>query len=299
MPINTDGTMEGKFAIPVPEMITVLNALLGREYGSWLTYTHYASILRQADREAVVPMFREHATEELGHAEKLVRRIVTLGGITTVEVHPVPQAAELPDMISNLVSQEQEALALYRQALPKCGENEGTKQMIETIIEQEQEHADELWLLIPRSADVVAEWVDAKLQKMLEAPTCLAAISAERLTELTERLSRAVEFAVHLLDQNPKRTVYDVERDGASICRVVRMTDKWECNCPGHVVGVCTHIPIVQSWEAGGRRGEWADAAHEFKRFMDSLSGKGPPKGLRQVMHRRLPRIRKGVPPSA
>ena len=60
---------------------------------------------------------------------------------------PIPPASSIDEMLLALIKQEQEALYLYRDTLRLCGHNEGLRQNIETIIEDEQEHADEISLL--------------------------------------------------------------------------------------------------------------------------------------------------------
>ena len=139
--------LEGKFAVSTPLIVKRLNRLLRSEYAAWLTYTNFGFRLKGLHRDSVKKIFDEHAEEELEHANKLALRITALRGIPTVKMDPIPPASSIDEMLLALIKQEQEALYLYRDTLRLCGHNEGLRQNIETIIEDEQEHADEISLL--------------------------------------------------------------------------------------------------------------------------------------------------------
>lgn len=142
---DTSGKLEGKFTVSCQEMITQLNKIVSAEYSQWMRYHHYALVLRGHNRDVLADEFKEHAGQELGHAERVAMRVVGLGGYPSTEmVHP-SALTEAEDILKELLFWEQEGMKLYRSVHALCGANEGTRQVLEANIENEQEHVDELW----------------------------------------------------------------------------------------------------------------------------------------------------------
>lgn len=143
---DTTGKLEGKFKVPLNKMIGMLNQLLNAEYGQWMRYYHYAIVLRGHARDALAAEFEAHAGEELEHANKLAMRVLGLGGypIPKMDAPPSP-LKETEDILKELLQREQRGMALYRNVHKECGDNEGTRQILEENMTVEQDHIDELW----------------------------------------------------------------------------------------------------------------------------------------------------------
>jgi bacterioferritin len=143
---DTTGKLEGKFQVSLEQMIKRLNDIVRVEYSQWMRYYHYYLVLRGHARDAIAAEFKEHAEQELEHAERVAMRIIGLGG------YPVPEMGEQPlplkdteEIIKELLRREQEGMQLYREVHALCGANEGTRQVLEGNMELEQEHIDDLW----------------------------------------------------------------------------------------------------------------------------------------------------------
>lgn len=295
-PPDLEGKLEGKFAIPLEEMVERLNLLLELEYTAWMTYTHYSQMLRGFYRETLADSFKEHAAEELEHANTLSKRIVALGGVTSTKTHPIPKATTTEEMINALIHQEQVALRLYRDTLRLVGNNEGLRQHIESIIEQEQEHADELWLLLPGgpSATMVA------MASQMERVGQLISMNKESVPRLLEFIDafdealtasenspkanvRGSPYLVRVINDFGPRVVFQVAKfegttEPTSQCTVTRnrkgSKTQWSCDCEGFTRwNHCKHLPMVQAWDKEGRKIHPAfdNAAVAFKRLLDSL----------------------------
>jgi bacterioferritin len=142
---DTTGKLEGKFAIPLNQMIGWLNKIISAEYTQWLRYYHYGMVLRGQARDAIAEEFEEHAEQELGHVAVIGLRVVGLGGYPIPAIDRPSPLKKTEDILKEMLYHEQQGMALYKQVLGFCGENEGTRQIIESNIEVEQEHIDELW----------------------------------------------------------------------------------------------------------------------------------------------------------
>ena len=102
--------------------------------------------------------FLVHANEESGHADRLARRIVQLQGEPDFSPDSLSKrshaayddSSDLKSMIrANLVA-ERVAIEAYSQIIALVGEKDPTtRRLLEDILADEQEHADELkdWLV--------------------------------------------------------------------------------------------------------------------------------------------------------
>jgi len=142
---DVTGELEGKFDVPLDEMISQLNKIVSAEYSQWMRWYHYAIVLRGHCRDSLAEHFSEHAEEELAHADAVAMRVIGLGGYPTTDMeHPDP-LKDTEEIIKELLLREQEGMALYKKVHALCGENEGTRQILEGNMGQEQEHIDDLW----------------------------------------------------------------------------------------------------------------------------------------------------------
>ncbi|MBC7940479.1 MAG: ferritin-like domain-containing protein, partial [Chitinophagaceae bacterium] len=101
--------------------------------------------------------FLVHANEELAHADRIAKRIVQLGGEPDFNPERLlarshagyDESGTLNEMIlSNLVA-ERVAVETYRQMIDLIGDKDPTtRRLLEDILADEEEHADELkdWL---------------------------------------------------------------------------------------------------------------------------------------------------------
>lgn len=139
------------------EICTLLNQALATEWVCVLRYRRHYFTAKGIASEAIVDEFMVHATEEMAHADRLAERIGQLGGLP--ELNPAKltklshadydDSTDLQAMIkANLVA-ERVAVETYRQMISLIGDKDPTTtRMLEDILADEEEHADELsdWL---------------------------------------------------------------------------------------------------------------------------------------------------------
>lgn len=142
---DTTGELEGKFKVSLQKMIDQLNKVISAEYSQWFRWYHYALVLRGHARDGLANEFEEHAEEELEHAEKIAMRVVGLGGYPTTEIKQPESLEEVEEILKEMLIREQEGMKLYRETIDMCGDNVGTRTVLEANTEIEQEHIDDLW----------------------------------------------------------------------------------------------------------------------------------------------------------
>jgi len=143
-------TGEGLFASDDATVLSWLHEALASEYLAWMTYYTFGGTVRGLFKGQISGMFFEHATEEAGHAEQLLLWIAVLsrnpGQMPSIPMPPT--LFSIADMLRTLIGQEQTAIATYRRGLELAGTKEGFRQMVETLIEAEQTHSNELITLV-------------------------------------------------------------------------------------------------------------------------------------------------------
>ena len=90
------------------------------------------------------------AINEMTHAEMIADRLNYLGGIPTTKPAEINVGDTLKEMIQNNSKSEEEAIALYKQIIKKCRDEDDvvTRKLFEQILEDEENHLDmfEGWL---------------------------------------------------------------------------------------------------------------------------------------------------------
>ena len=140
------------------DIIKLLNDSLATELVCILRYKRHHFTATGLESPAIANEFLVHANEEQGHADRIAMRIVQLGGEPDFNPDSLSKRShadyndqrDLHAMIrSNLVA-ERVAIEAYTQMIALIGDNDHTtRRLIEQILEQEQEHADELadWMI--------------------------------------------------------------------------------------------------------------------------------------------------------
>ncbi|MDE1915145.1 MAG: ferritin-like domain-containing protein [Sphingomonadales bacterium] len=134
-------------------IVEQLNKALATEWVCVLRYLRHAYCITGAISEPIKAHFIEHANEEQAHAGKLAERIVQLGGepdldpaTLTLRSHAeYKPGISIQDMIKENLVAERIAVEAYRELVRFLGDRDPTtRTIIEGILAQEEEHADEL-----------------------------------------------------------------------------------------------------------------------------------------------------------
>ncbi|WP_018410798.1 ferritin-like domain-containing protein [Methyloversatilis thermotolerans] len=135
------------------DIVHLLNHALATELVCVLRYKRHHFTAHGMNSPAIADEFREHADEEAAHADLLARRIVQLGGEPDFDPSRLldrshadyDEATDLKSMVrANLVA-ERIAVESYRQMISLIGDKDPTtRRLLEDILHDEEEHADEL-----------------------------------------------------------------------------------------------------------------------------------------------------------
>ena len=139
------------------DIVKLLNDALATELVCILRYKRHYFTANGVQSPAIADEFLVHANEESAHADKIAERIVQLGGEPDFAPNTLLErshadydaSTDLQAMVrANLVA-ERIAVESYRQMINLIGDKDPTtRRMLEEILADEEEHADELkdWL---------------------------------------------------------------------------------------------------------------------------------------------------------
>lgn len=138
-------------------IIDMLNKNRANELIAILQYMNHYYRVTGKDFLALRSLFRELSLVEMQHAEKLAERITVLGGDPISKTEAIKQNTDLNviegedmlDMVEANLKYERIAIDDYITNIRKIGDADPvTRKMLEDILEQEEEHAHDLfaWL---------------------------------------------------------------------------------------------------------------------------------------------------------
>jgi len=130
-----------------PKLIETLNALLADELTSINQYIVHAEMCEDWGYGKLHKGFEKRAIDEMKHAEKLIGRILFLGGRPIVsELNKMNIGSEIPKQIENDRVAEEGAIKAYNDAIALAGElrDYATRDMLVQILNDEDRHMDEL-----------------------------------------------------------------------------------------------------------------------------------------------------------
>ena len=138
-------------------IIKLLNGALATELVCVLRYKRHHFTAHGLASPAIADELMVHAEEEAAHADMIARRIVQLGGEPDFSPKGIEDrshaeyddSTELQAMLRADLVAERIAVEAYRQMINLIGDKDPTtRRMLEQILSDEEEHADEIsdWL---------------------------------------------------------------------------------------------------------------------------------------------------------
>lgn len=147
------GAITHEYGLDVDSVVAVLNEVLATEIVCVLRYKHHYFMAEGTHAETARPEFLQHANEEQGHADQVAERIVQLGGrpnlnpegLSTRAHADYVEGESLREMIEEDLVAERIAISSYREIITWLGDGDPTtRRLMESILEMEEEHADDM-----------------------------------------------------------------------------------------------------------------------------------------------------------
>ncbi|PZS05719.1 MAG: bacterioferritin [Pseudonocardiales bacterium] len=136
-------------------LIEILNEVVATEIVCYLRYTQHSIAATGIDRAQVAAEFTEHATAEMQHGMWAAERIGQLGGKpdfnpATLKARAHTEYVEtdesdLTRMLKENLIAERIVITTYQEIIRWIGDSDmTTRRMLEKILAEEEEHADDL-----------------------------------------------------------------------------------------------------------------------------------------------------------
>lgn len=148
-----DGAVTPAYGPWRDDIVKLLNDALATELTCVLRYRRHHFMASGLESPSIADEFMVHANAELSHADRLAERIVQLGGEPDFNPDGLLQRShadydavnDLKGMIrANLIA-ERVAVESYRQMIHLIADKDSTtRRLLEDILADEEEHADEL-----------------------------------------------------------------------------------------------------------------------------------------------------------
>jgi len=147
------GAVTAAYKGDVETAIKLLNEALATEIVCTLRYRRHHYMAAGIHSQAVADEFMEHANEEQQHADWIAERIRQLGGapdfnpegLLTRSHAQYAEGNSLVDMIKEDLVAERIAIESYSEIIRYLADRDiTTRRMIEEILQNEEEHADDL-----------------------------------------------------------------------------------------------------------------------------------------------------------
>lgn len=135
------------------DIVKLLNDALATELVCVLRYKRHHFTAKGLASPKIAEEFMVHALEETAHSDSIAERIVQLGGepdyspdrLTQHSHADYDESTDLKAMIKANLIAERVAIEAYSQMIALIGDKDSTtRRMLESILSQEQEHAEEL-----------------------------------------------------------------------------------------------------------------------------------------------------------
>lgn len=147
------GAVTQDYPLDLKEACSHLNAALATEIMCVMRYRHHQVIAKGMERPQIVAEFAEHAEDEQRHMMMIAERINQLGGNPdfnpgTVSVRTATEyglGTDLVQLIADDLVAERIAIMVYRELIQWFGASDPTtRRMLEDILKDEEDHADDL-----------------------------------------------------------------------------------------------------------------------------------------------------------
>jgi bacterioferritin len=146
------GAVTKDYPLDVKEACELLNNALATEILCVLRYRHHQIIAKGIDFLQVAAEFQEHAEDEEKHMLMIAERINQLGGnpdfnpSTVVDrtLTEYGSATTLKEMVKEDLIAERIVISVYRKMIEWFDKDPTTRTMLEQILKDEEDHADEL-----------------------------------------------------------------------------------------------------------------------------------------------------------
>jgi len=128
------------------EILDGLNEIMSTEYTSMIQLMQHSFLMQGADRYIFADLLRDHAKDTVSHARELGDKIVSLGGVPSVQIGEVRQSTDTTEMLQQDLEQHRAAIAKIDEMVAKADERKivALRVLLENMSLEETQFTEEL-----------------------------------------------------------------------------------------------------------------------------------------------------------
>jgi bacterioferritin len=166
-----DGPVTPYYTLPLDKVYEVLNGALASEIVCVLRYKQHYYMTTSIHQEQLQNMFKEHWEDEEGHLQRIAERIKQLGGVPNLDPNDISTRAfsrfesghTLADLLKEDLLAERVVIKIYGDIVTFFGDADPvSRRMFEDILEDEEDHADEiadlLYTIDPETGETIEQF---------------------------------------------------------------------------------------------------------------------------------------------
>ncbi len=130
-----------------PQVLGFLGRALSLEMSAVQQYLSVSRLLKLRGFDEISSKFQHEAEEEMGHADRIIGRMLVLGvAPNATQLRPARLANSLPAVIAVVQELESEVVNFYQQAVEYCAriEDFDSRLFFEQLLQEERQHASSL-----------------------------------------------------------------------------------------------------------------------------------------------------------
>lgn len=139
-----------------PQIIAKMNSLLSDELTAINQYIVHAEMCDNWGYGKLHDYLQKRAIDEMKHAETLIGRILFLEGLPVIVLKELHIGKDVPEMFRNDWKAEKDAIASYNDGVNLAVEvkDNGTRDILESTLEDEEAHIDDIESAIDQIAQM-------------------------------------------------------------------------------------------------------------------------------------------------
>jgi bacterioferritin len=149
------GAVTATYGEETGAVVDVLQDVVATELVCWARYQQHAIVAAGINRAQVSAEFTEHAAAEMNHAMSAAERINQLGGTPNLDLSMAAKRShtdyrtfddtDLYGMLRENLIAERIVIQIYQEMIRWLADRDpSTRRLLERILEEEEEHADDL-----------------------------------------------------------------------------------------------------------------------------------------------------------
>lgn len=150
------------------ELLDGLNEIMSTEYTSMIQLMQHSFLMQGQDRYTFGDLLRDHAKDTVSHARELGDKIVSLGGVPSVQIGEIRQSTNTTEMLRQDLEQHRAAVAKINEMVEKADARKqvALRVLLENMSYEETQFLEELEKALSLKTAVIEDRGEGKVPRV-------------------------------------------------------------------------------------------------------------------------------------